>query len=71
MVTDDGLVKVLDFGLAELAESSTLKSETGTVERHVAGGVTREDENDGAGLYTRGQAPPSTTSGLVVCGQLD
>jgi len=45
--------------------------ETGTVERHVAEGDTREDENDGAGSYTRGQAPPSTTSELVVCERLD
>jgi len=32
---------------------------------------TREYENDGAGSYRRGQAPPSTTSELVVCKRLD
>ena len=39
---------------------------TGTVERNGAEGDTRaecEHENHGAGSYTRGQAPPSTTSG--------
>jgi len=46
-------------------------SEPGTVERHVAEGDTREHENDGAGSYTRGEAPPSTTSELVVCERLD
>jgi len=39
--------------------------------RLIARRDTREHENDDAGLYTRGQAPPSTTSGLVVCERLD
>jgi len=29
------------------------------------------DENGGEGWCRRGQTPPSTTTGLVVCGRLD
>jgi len=57
----------LDLAATESAITAIFKR----VDRHVAEGDTGEHENGEEGWCRRGQAPPSTTSGLVVCGQLD